>query len=187
MKNLSEKTCTKCGGVFPATAEYFHRRKDSKDGLRNDCKKCHGKQTKQYREGHLEQAKQYNKQYRQTKTGKEKHAQDYWRHKKKRLEQHREYRETLNGYLRQVFKDMVHRCTNPKRHNYSRYGGRGIKCTFSSANSFIDYVVNALGISSFEQIRGLQIDRTDNDGHYEPGNIRFVTAKVNANNRRRQS
>ena len=35
-----EKKCTKCGEVKPANREFFHPRKDSKDGLRNQCKTC---------------------------------------------------------------------------------------------------------------------------------------------------
>ena len=34
------KTCTKCGGVFAATAEYFNRNRRTKDGLKPHCKKC---------------------------------------------------------------------------------------------------------------------------------------------------
>jgi len=74
---------------------------------------------------------------------------------------------------------MKQRCTNKNAHNYNRYGGRGIKQKFDSSEKFIEYVLNILQIDP----RGLQIDRIDNDRHYEPGNIRFVTAKENCNNR----
>jgi hypothetical protein len=33
--------------------------------------------------------------------------------------------------------------------------------------------------------RDMQIDRIDNDGHYEPGNLRYVTAAENMHNTRR--
>ena len=75
---------------------------------------------------------------------------------------------------------MKERCSNPKRKAYERYGGRGIKCLFNSPDEFINYVINELQIDP----RGLQIDRINNNGHYEPGNIRFVTSKINNNNRR---
>ena len=41
------------------------------------------------------------------------------------------------------------------------------------------YVIDELRVDP----RGLQIDRIDNDGHYEKGNIRFVTCVENNNNR----
>lgn len=34
------KTCTKCGEAKPSTAEYFHRARRAKDGLRQPCKSC---------------------------------------------------------------------------------------------------------------------------------------------------
>ena len=35
-----KKTCTKCHKEYPTTAEYFHRDKYAKSGLRPDCKQC---------------------------------------------------------------------------------------------------------------------------------------------------
>lgn len=91
----------------------------------------------------------------------------------------KKYGATINGHLRRTFNSMKRRCNNPNIHNYSRYGGRGIRNKFKSADEFVDYVINELRVDP----RGLQIDRIDNNGHYEKGNIRFVTAEVNTNNR----
>jgi len=90
------------------------------------------------------------------------------------------YYSTLNGYLHRIYNGMKNRCTSLKHPAYNRYGGRGIKVKFKSSNEFVDYVINELQVNP----RNLQIDRIDNDGHYEKGNIRFVTAKENSNNRR---
>jgi len=99
----------------------------------------------------------------------------------KLLEAHREYVGTIIGSLRHRFSDMKRRCGNPNATDYERYGGRGIRCNFKSSDEFVDYVVNTLKVDP----RGLQIDRINNDGNYEAGNIRFVTAKVNNNNKRK--
>ena len=90
------------------------------------------------------------------------------------------YGATLVGCLRRRFNYMKARCGNPNTINYERYGARGIKVKFKNADEFVDYVINELQVDP----RGLQIDRINNNGHYEKGNIRFVTAKVNSNNRR---
>ncbi len=37
---IAEKRCTKCGNVYPATLEYFHRNKPYKYGLHPYCKGC---------------------------------------------------------------------------------------------------------------------------------------------------
>jgi hypothetical protein len=62
---------------------------------------------------------------------------------------------------------------------YHRYGGRGITICDEWKDSFIkfyEWVVT----NGYKE--GLQIDRIDNDGNYEPGNCRFVTARVNSHN-----
>ena len=91
-----------------------------------------------------------------------------------------EERKTLSGYLRLLYDNIKHRCESPKNKQYRDYGGRGIECLFTR-EEFYDYVLNIMQADP----RGLDIDRIDNNGHYEPGNIRFVTHKENCSNRRR--
>ncbi len=151
---MKTKICTECKTELPATGEYFHADKYLKSGLRSRCKECCIK---------------YQKEYQCTAKGRVIHGQAS--HK---------YQQTIKGHLRQVYKDIKRRCSNLKCKDYKNYGGRGIKNLFKSSDEFVDYVVNKLRIN----LCNLQIDRIDNDGNYEPGNIRFVTCKENCNNRR---
>ncbi len=160
------RMCLKCGETLPATTKYFHRDSRARCGLQSKCKQCCMKYNRQHRK---EMAK-YNREYRR-------------KYHKKLAEQKKRDYSTLKGYLGYIYRVMKQRCVNPNRHNYHRYGGRGIKNKFKSLNDFRNYVVNGLGITDMSQIKGLRMDRINNDGHYEPGNIRFITNKENCNNR----
>lgn len=74
------------------------------------------------------------------------------------------------------------RCTNPKDRSWRNYGARGIECRFASVREGVEYIKQTLPHPTYVK---LDIDRTDNDGHYEPGNLRLVTRKVNLANRKR--
>jgi hypothetical protein len=69
------------------------------------------------------------------------------------------------------------RCNNPNYQYYSRYGGRGIKFLFSSFEEFIKEV----GLRPSSKY---SIDRKENNGHYEVGNVRWATASEQAKNRK---
>ena len=45
-----KKVCTKCKQEKPATLEYFGLQKDTKDGLKCQCKKCRAEYTKAFKE-----------------------------------------------------------------------------------------------------------------------------------------
>lgn len=77
---------------------------------------------------------------------------------------------------------MMQRCKNPRDRNYPNYGGRGIEVRFESRPEFILWMEENL---PHENYRGVEIDRTDNNGHYEPGNLRLVTPRENLCNTRR--
>jgi hypothetical protein len=68
------------------------------------------------------------------------------------------------------------RCTNPNNSQYKHYGERGIKFLFTSFEQFF----KELG----RRPKGMVLDRKDNDGHYEPGNVRWVTHAVSQWNKR---
>ena len=75
------------------------------------------------------------------------------------------------------------RCGNPKDQSYHNYGGRGIRCRFGSVREAVVYIKRYLPHPTYLK---LDIDRKDNDGHYEPGNLRLATRKQNLANRRRR-
>lgn len=153
-ETIQTKRCTKCKQV--KSFSEFHKNKTKKDGHYFRCKQCQNQDAKLYRQ---------------------QHEAEYRRHCKQRQ---RQYRKTLQGYLRGVWDNMLHRCNNPKHHDYKYYGARGIKVKFASFDDFFDYVVNDLKANP----RGLTIDRINNDGHYELGNIRFIIQAANNRNRR---
>jgi hypothetical protein len=79
-----------------------------------------------------------------------------------------------------MFAAIKARCYNKNHPAYYRYGGRGIKICdewLNDFNSFYNWLLNS------DWCDGLQIDRIDNNGDYEPNNCRFVTRTENVNNR----
>lgn len=80
-----------------------------------------------------------------------------------------------------VWHGMKVRCSNKNRENYKIYGGRGISVCKEWIDSFSSFREWA---EAHGYEKGLQIDRIDVNGNYEPANCRWVTPKVNGNNRR---
>lgn len=77
---------------------------------------------------------------------------------------------------------MMQRCYNKENHNYSRYGGRGITVCDEWHNPavFIEWARSTVG----HKVKGLSVDRIDNDKGYSPNNCRWATPKEQQHNTR---
>jgi hypothetical protein len=73
---------------------------------------------------------------------------------------------------------MLQRCRNPNTKGYCNYGERGITvCEYYC--DFMNWYAD-MG----DPPDGLSQDRINNDGNYEPGNLRWTTASLQARNQR---
>lgn len=77
-----------------------------------------------------------------------------------------------------IWKGMLRRCQKPHAPEYRHYGGRGI--TVCERWQKFENFLEDMG----EPPDGLTIDRTNNDGNYEPGNCTWATYSEQLNNRR---
>ena len=84
--------------------------------------------------------------------------------------------------LHTVWVDMKQRVLNIKNKSYKDYGGRGITICPEWVNDYAKFRDWALNNGYIE---GLQINRINNNGNYEPSNCNFVTVEENLRNTRR--
>lgn len=94
-------------------------------------------------------------------------------HRQKNRKKHALYG-TWNG--------MNQRCNNSNEPNYHRYGGRGISVFLEWHQNHPD------GFENFCNYMGKRptnytLDRIDNDGNYEPENVRWASKKTQIDNR----
>lgn len=92
---------------------------------------------------------------------------------------HRTHGET-NTKLFHIWVGIKTRCHNPNTINYHNYGGKGISICEEWDNSFESFRDWALS-NGYKD--GLQIDRIDFNGNYEPSNCRWCTAKEQQRNK----
>lgn len=75
---------------------------------------------------------------------------------------------------------MIDRCTNPKCVGFKRYGGRGITICERWRRDFAAFFADVGPRPAPKH----SLDRKDNNGNYEPGNVRWATRTEQNRNKR---
>jgi hypothetical protein len=81
---------------------------------------------------------------------------------------------------------MKGRCLNTKCKDYKNYGGRGIKVCEDWLYSFKNFLQYLKYNQMYPKPVGSSIDRINNNGNYEPGNIKWAFSLEQNKNRRKK-
>ena len=84
-----------------------------------------------------------------------------------------------------VWSSAKNRCNNPNNKGYKNYGGRGIKMAeywINNPEVFIEYIQKL----PLYRVGNRSIDRINNDGDYEKGNLRWGTKLQQIESRRKK-
>ena len=95
---------------------------------------------------------------------------------------------TTKHPLYEVYMEVIARCERPSHVRYADYGGRGISLHPEWRDDFWAFVRDVGPRPDERKTPGgrayWQLDRIDNDGNYEPGNVRWATPIQQVTNRR---
>lgn len=81
-----------------------------------------------------------------------------------------------------IWSNIKRRCYNPKNEAYCNYGMRGITVCSEWVNDPQAFYKWAISNGYTDN---LTIDRINNNGNYKPSNCRWVTSKIQSNNKRK--
>lgn len=79
-----------------------------------------------------------------------------------------------------IWQSMLQRCNNSNNKDYYNYGARNVKVC-EEWNEYINFYNWSIQ-NGYDE--GLSIDRVDPNGNYEPSNCRWITNKMQQNNKR---
>ena len=79
-----------------------------------------------------------------------------------------------------IWRHIKTRCLNPNMPGFKYWGGRGISICEEWRDDYAAFLAHVGRRPSPKH----SIDRINNDGHYEPGNVRWATAIEQRHNRR---
>ena len=85
--------------------------------------------------------------------------------------------------IHRIWAGMKRRCFCETDNHYPLYGGRGITICDEWREDFVTFYDYVSKLEHFDE-DGYTLDRINNNGNYEPGNVRWATVKQQAQNRR---
>jgi hypothetical protein len=96
-----------------------------------------------------------------------------------------------NQKLYRIWKQIKTRCFNKNNSGYKHYGNRGITISSDWVNNFPEFEKYIISLPNYNPLNigrgGITLDRYDNNGNYEKGNLRWVTMEIQTRNRRKKS